>query len=138
MCGEHLPSRLLATASADRTIRIWNTRDWTLERTLQGHQRWVWDCAFSADSAYIVSGPLCRPPCPPCQPTGRTDLLAIRLTGTHSIVGPPGAPLGRLAGRCDPRLHRALQADRVHRPQRLWKLARPGAKFHFCTAGGAL
>jgi len=47
---------LLATASADRTIRIWNTRDWTLERTLVGHQRWVWDCVFSADSAYLVSG----------------------------------------------------------------------------------
>ena len=23
--------------------------------TLQGHQRWVWDCAFSADSAYLVT-----------------------------------------------------------------------------------
>ena len=23
---------------------------------LQGHQRWVWDCAFSADSAYLVTG----------------------------------------------------------------------------------
>jgi G protein beta subunit-like protein len=26
-----------------------------LEMTLQGHQRWVWDCAFSADSAYLVT-----------------------------------------------------------------------------------
>ena len=26
-----------------------------LEATLQGHQRWVWDCAFSADSAYLVT-----------------------------------------------------------------------------------
>jgi len=25
------------------------------EATLQGHQRWVWDCAFSADSAYLVT-----------------------------------------------------------------------------------
>jgi target of rapamycin complex subunit LST8 len=25
------------------------------ETTLDGHQRWVWDCAFSADSAYLVS-----------------------------------------------------------------------------------
>ena len=23
--------------------------------TLEGHQRWVWDCAFSADSAYLVT-----------------------------------------------------------------------------------
>ncbi|RUS23215.1 LOW QUALITY PROTEIN: WD40-repeat-containing domain protein [Endogone sp. FLAS-F59071] len=26
------------------------------EKTLVGHQRWVWDCAFSADSAYLVTG----------------------------------------------------------------------------------
>jgi len=26
-----------------------------LEATLTGHQRWVWDCAFSADSAYLVT-----------------------------------------------------------------------------------
>jgi target of rapamycin complex subunit LST8 len=25
------------------------------ETELDGHQRWVWDCAFSADSAYLVS-----------------------------------------------------------------------------------
>lgn len=26
-----------------------------LETTLKGHQYWVWDCAFSADSAYLVT-----------------------------------------------------------------------------------
>ncbi|MCJ1313311.1 TOR complex subunit lst8 [Agyrium rufum] len=26
-----------------------------LESTLSAHQRWVWDCAFSADSAYLVT-----------------------------------------------------------------------------------
>jgi G protein beta subunit-like protein len=26
-----------------------------LENELDGHQRWVWDCAFSADSAYLVT-----------------------------------------------------------------------------------
>lgn len=26
-----------------------------LETTLSNHQRWVWDCAFSADSAYLVT-----------------------------------------------------------------------------------
>ncbi|KAI0007441.1 quinon protein alcohol dehydrogenase-like superfamily [Xylariaceae sp. FL0662B] len=30
-------------------------KPWPLEATLQGHQRWVWDCAFSADSAYLVT-----------------------------------------------------------------------------------
>lgn len=27
-----------------------------LDKVLQGHQRWVWDMAYSADSAYLVSG----------------------------------------------------------------------------------
>lgn len=49
--GKHL-----ATCSADYTARIWSTEDnFALETTLQGHQRWVWDCAFSADSAYLVT-----------------------------------------------------------------------------------
>lgn len=34
---------------------------YTLDKVLQGHQRWVWDMAYSADSAYLVSGELiCR------------------------------------------------------------------------------
>ena len=65
----------LATCSADHTARIWkvgsertqsNALDdaqpgkgeaepLPLEMTLHGHQRWVWDCAFSADSAYLVT-----------------------------------------------------------------------------------
>lgn len=69
--------RHLATCSADHTARIWsadvistpptpvsdtsqqqpfsNTTAFPLETTLHGHQRWVWDCAFSADSAYLVT-----------------------------------------------------------------------------------
>ncbi|KXH51626.1 rapamycin complex subunit LST8 target [Colletotrichum nymphaeae SA-01] len=56
----------LATCSADHTARIWEVKDlepapdqepkpFPLEATLTGHQRWVWDCAFSADSAYLVT-----------------------------------------------------------------------------------
>lgn len=51
--------RFLATCSADTTIKIWSITpnyEFKLEKTLQGHQRWVWDCAFSADSAYLVTG----------------------------------------------------------------------------------
>jgi len=50
--------RHLATCSADHTIKLWSTSnyEYTLERTLTGHQRWVWDAAFSADSAYLVTG----------------------------------------------------------------------------------
>lgn len=54
----------LATCSADHTARVWSVDDGTaddgaeqfpIETTLHGHQRWVWDCTFSADSAYLVT-----------------------------------------------------------------------------------
>jgi G protein beta subunit-like protein len=65
----------LATCSADHTAKIWEVKDlesmipipgqapsdakapkpFKLESTLSSHQRWVWDCAFSADSAYLVT-----------------------------------------------------------------------------------
>ena len=51
--------RYLATCSADTTVKIWSIGphwEFKLEKVLQGHQRWVWDCAFSADSAYLVTG----------------------------------------------------------------------------------
>jgi WD40 repeat protein len=50
---------LLATCSADTTIKIWqieNNYTASFKKQLVGHQRWVWDAAFSADSAYLVSG----------------------------------------------------------------------------------
>jgi len=49
-------AKLLATASADHTVKLWNTKKFSLAKTLVGHQRWVWDAAFSADSAYLVTG----------------------------------------------------------------------------------
>lgn len=49
-------SRYLATTSADHTVKIWNVADnFSLEKTLVGHQGWVWDCVFSVDGAYLVS-----------------------------------------------------------------------------------
>lgn len=64
--------RRMATTSADSTIKIWSITNpkpnngsssrpgtssyqFKLEKTLGGHQRWVWDCVFSADSEYLVS-----------------------------------------------------------------------------------
>ena len=46
----------LATASADKTVKLWNVTDgFSLEKTLADHQRWVWDCVFSVDAAYLVT-----------------------------------------------------------------------------------
>jgi WD40 repeat protein len=73
----------LATASSDSTVKLWNIRGLLAQsekradpgdslpsspetstarprpieptKELRGHQRWVWDCVFSADSAYLVS-----------------------------------------------------------------------------------
>ena len=45
----------LATTSADKTIKLWNTVTWELKRTLAQHTKWVWDAVFSADSLYLVS-----------------------------------------------------------------------------------
>lgn len=67
--------RHLATCSADHNARIWSVDPnaphnikgnenlptdrqpgaFPLEASLEAHQRWVWDCAFSADSAYLVT-----------------------------------------------------------------------------------
>eukprot|EP00271_Cylindrocystis_brebissonii_P004921 TRINITY_DN1685_c0_g1_i1.p1 TRINITY_DN1685_c0_g1~~TRINITY_DN1685_c0_g1_i1.p1 ORF type:complete len:317 (+),score=48.22 TRINITY_DN1685_c0_g1_i1:223-1173(+) len=50
------PNRYLATTSSDKTVKIWNVADnFSLEKTLTGHQRWVWDCVFSVDGAYLVT-----------------------------------------------------------------------------------
>ncbi|KAG8528038.1 uncharacterized protein KY384_006954 [Bacidia gigantensis] len=67
--------RQLATCSADHNARIWSVDPtaphcikgsenlpksrkegaFPLQMSLDSHQRWVWDCAFSADSAYLVT-----------------------------------------------------------------------------------
>uniref|UniRef100_A0A5B7BPY3 Target of rapamycin complex subunit LST8 n=1 Tax=Davidia involucrata TaxID=16924 RepID=A0A5B7BPY3_DAVIN len=49
------PHRYLATASSDHTVKIWNVDGFTLEKTLIGHQRWVWDCVFSVDGAFLIT-----------------------------------------------------------------------------------
>lgn len=88
--------RLLATCSADTTVKIWSigpSFDFKLEKTLQGHQRWVWDAAFSADSAYLVTG---------------TGLL------TSEMIDPTVPCLSWLS------LRRVASSDHV---ARLWELA---------------
>eukprot|EP00936_MAST-01D_sp_MAST-1D-sp1_P000791 g791.t1 len=52
----------LATAAADKTVKLWNVQDFTSKQPLKpakqlvDHTRWVWDCVFSADSSYLVTG----------------------------------------------------------------------------------
>ena len=50
----------LATTSADTTVNLWQTADFSLKKTLkEANQRWVWDCAFSEDSQYLITGLIC-------------------------------------------------------------------------------
>ena len=44
----------IVTTSADYTIRVWDFEG-NLKKELKEHKRWVWDAAFSSDSAYLVS-----------------------------------------------------------------------------------
>jgi G protein beta subunit-like protein len=64
--------RYLATCSADKTVKLWTLNEknmvdkyprWEHFSTLYGilypyvgHGKWVWDCAFSCDSEYIITG----------------------------------------------------------------------------------
>ena len=53
----HYFCSFLATTSADTTVNIWQTSDFSLKKTLkEANQRWVWDCAFSEDSQYLITG----------------------------------------------------------------------------------
>ncbi|KAG2132828.1 WD40-repeat-containing domain protein [Suillus bovinus] len=48
----------LATCSADTTVKIWSISqnyEFRQEKVLQGHQCWACDCAFSANSTYLVT-----------------------------------------------------------------------------------
>jgi WD40 repeat protein len=46
----------LASASNDRTAKLYRTSDWGLERTLTGHGDYVFSLAFSPDSATLATG----------------------------------------------------------------------------------
>ncbi|MBN1666503.1 MAG: WD40 repeat domain-containing protein [Anaerolineales bacterium] len=48
--------QLLATGSDDHTIRLWETGNYELQSTLEGHSHYVNGVAFSPDGKIIVSG----------------------------------------------------------------------------------
>jgi WD40 repeat protein len=49
-------SRLLASASIDKTVRLWDAATGVLQQTLKGHSDVVWSVAFSPDSRLLASG----------------------------------------------------------------------------------
>lgn len=115
-----LPCRLLATCSADQTCKIWRTSNFSLMTELsiksnnpgETSRGWMWDCAFSGDSQYIVTGealtallPLARgliwmTPGPRQQGPALAPDLAVSLAGT---LPNPRAPA--YAGRAHPASH---------------------------------
>ena len=48
--------KLLASASADQTIRLWDTEEWENSLVLRGHQHEVWAVCFTSDGRQLVSG----------------------------------------------------------------------------------
>ncbi|KAK8822429.1 hypothetical protein WA577_005592, partial [Blastocystis sp. JDR] len=48
-------NQILATASADRSIKLWNTSTFENIAKLIGHEKYVWDCCFSCDTKNLVS-----------------------------------------------------------------------------------
>ena len=50
--------QLVASGSADRTVRLWDTRTGAARGTLKGHSDWVNTVVFSPDGQLVASGSL--------------------------------------------------------------------------------
>jgi WD40 repeat protein len=48
--------RTLATASYDKTVRLWDTAKWQPRKTLSGHTGWVLSVAFAPDGGMLATG----------------------------------------------------------------------------------
>ena len=57
MCVAFSPDgRTIASASSDRTVKLWDAQNGKRKRTLKGHSHWVSGVAFSPDGRTIASG----------------------------------------------------------------------------------
>jgi WD40 repeat protein len=88
----------IATASRDRTARVWDARTGTSELELKGHSSWVLSVAFSPDGTRIVTGSSDRtarvwdagtgtPLLELKGHTGGVNSVAFRPDGTHIVTG---------------------------------------------------
>lgn len=100
--------RLLATCSADQTCKIWRTSNFSLMTELsiksgnpgESSRGWMWGCAFSGDSQYIVTGE--PPPLPGLHPgwpvwTWAVSPVLLRLSLQLLRTTWPGSGVWRLA-----------------------------------------
>src|SRR5436190_891866 len=50
-----LDGKLVASASPDKTVRLWDSATGAARRTLESHSDWVWAVAFSPDGKLVAS-----------------------------------------------------------------------------------
>jgi ribosome assembly protein 4 len=54
---------MLATASGDSTVRVWDLSSQTPVATLSGHESWVQCISWAPDMSFIVSGGMDKTVC---------------------------------------------------------------------------